>query len=133
MISMFPYKRGPSETKNPVPHKINDNIIGMELEFNNCIEEDCNNCYCEDCDYCEEEGERKMKDEVYNAFEKLIDKGIIINPSNMNMIKNDHNAVLERDGSVDGEIILQADYQKNIMETINKINKELNSSILNID
>lgn len=131
MISMFGYKSGPSGAKNPAPHKIHDNIIGIELEFNNCIEKNCEDCYCEDCDFCDEEGARKMEDKVYNAFERLIDQGIIINPNNMSKIKYDHNAVLERDGSVDGEIILQADYQKNIMETINKINKELNSSVLN--
>ena len=131
IVSKFGYKSGPSSTKEPIQSKINDNLIGLELEFNNTLIEDCDNCECGDCDYCNEEGNRYTDPDVYDAFERLFRKGTIINPSNIHMIQKDHNAVIERDGSVDGEIILQADYQKNIMKKVNDIHKELNSSILN--
>ena len=131
IVSKFGYKGGPSATKEPILKKINDNLIGLELEFNNTLIQDCDNCECCDCDYCDEEGYTYTNPDVYDAFERLFKKGIIINPSNMHMIQKDHNAVLERDGSVDGEVILQADYQKNIMKKVNQIHEELNSSILN--
>ena len=131
MIIKFGYKSAPDGIKLPIFQKEQDNVIGVELEYDNTTEKDCENCEG-DCDFCEDEGLRHTKPEIKNALHRLIDKGVIINPENVTLYRHkDHNAVLERDGSVDGEIILQADYQRNIMKKVNKIHKELNSSILN--
>jgi len=126
MVQFFNYK-GSRHITNP-KDKVRDNIIGLELEFNNCTELDCDNCYG-DCDYCDEEGEVRLSEQVRFALERLVDKGVLITPENTEMISK-HNAVLERDSSVDGEIIIQADLQRNMMKKVNKIHEELNSNVL---
>ena len=130
VIPRFYYRQAPSILREPKKGKEEENIIGLELEFNNVMNKDCDNCCCMDCDYCHEDGEWTIPYEVQEAFEELFKKGIIINPENRELIKDDNNAFIERDSSVDGEIILQADYQRNIMKKVNKIHKYLNDEII---
>ena len=66
IVSKFGYKGGPSATKEPILKKINDNLIGLELEFNNTLIQDCDNCECCDCDYCDEEGYTYTNPDVYD-------------------------------------------------------------------
>lgn len=104
--SMFSYHNPQANAiLKPVDHKTDKNIKGIELEINNVS--------------------REAKDRLNEAIED----GVIISYDTYHMRKPDYNAVIMHDGSVYGEVILQANQERNILKKI----KELNDYGLNDD
>ena len=117
---LFGY-RGTKAYTTPHDNKLDKNIKGVELEVDNI-----------DCYWNDEEGLWVINDyNVSEAFQHLIDDGTLLTYDTTNMANNRLNGAISYDSSVNCEINLQADIERNTLRKIRQINKHLNKNILN--
>lgn len=117
-FEIFAYKRG-KQYYRPQPEKVEENIIGGDFECDNLSIPRSDSRY------------GYVKEKYIRPFSKLFGNGDLLCYTNREMAKKQYNVVCETDSSVDLEGIVQADYQYNFLRVINKLNKTLNSEILN--
>ena len=123
-IRKYGYGCTPSKILKPKWDRIDLNVIGIEAEFDNIVYDPCSGCP-DDCDFCNEDTNMQYNEEIIEKFNDLIERNFIINPDNEIHAKESGNIVIERDSSVDLELIFQADKRRNIMKNVNKLAKEL--------
>lgn len=123
-IKKYGYGCTPSKILKPKWDRIEEDVIGIEAEFDNIKYDPCEGCYNE-CNYCEEDTDVHYNDEIIDKINYLIENNFIINPDNEKYAKEYGNIVIERDSSVDLELIFQADKRRNIMRNLSKLSKEL--------
>lgn len=123
-IIKYGYGCTPSKILKPKWDRIEKDIIGIEAEFDNIRFDPCSGCP-DDCNYCDENTEIEYNEEIIDKINDLIERNFIINPDNEIHAKEYGNVVIERDSSVDLELIFQADKRQNIMRNITKLSKEL--------
>ena len=117
---LFGY-RGTKDYTTPHENKLDKNIKGIELEVDNI------DCYWDNDDDLWVIND----DNVTYAFDKLIDRGILLTRDTTDMANNKLNGAISYDSSVNCEINLQADIERNTLRKIREINRYLNKDILN--
>lgn len=95
---------------DPVSSKLDKNLKGLELEVDNISTWHYD--YGTDID---------DDDEIYFAFEDLIGDGTLLTRNTIDKAKRDYNAVVSYDSTVNYEIGLQANQERNIMKKVQKI------------